>query len=269
MQYKLALLALTLTAAHAQHAHLNAGAVAQTQGAQMTWDNAAEHNVASAWVRVLSFATTGRYAGRYEGNITLTAMHSVDAFGAPVPGGPAPGSMIWAEIVSVAGPEGGAFSFWESTGAEPAFTAPTGSTGLNFSFVLSEESLGAGQPGGDPYGHIHGRRFTANKPGLYRVGFRAIDRNNIHTPSEIVELHFQADYLVSPEITFSNGMPIIRFAAPSGFVVTVEAKGDLNPETPWQSVAQVGGTDHFMSVMDELANGAPRFYRLSLAPAAP
>ena len=177
--------------------HLEAGAVGQNQNDDLVWANAAELAANSGYVKELTFTTSGRYAGLYNGNITLTALSATEA------GGPALGSFIQAEIVSVTGPAGAFFGFWEGLdyggGTTPTFNIATGSEGLSLRYVLSDASAGAGQAGQDPAGHLHGRRFTASELGMYTVGFRAVDTSvngagggSIHAPSDIVYVNFQA-----------------------------------------------------------------------------
>ena len=177
--------------------HLEAGAAGQNQNDALVWENGNELANSSGFVLPLTLATTGRYAGLYNGNITLVAMSST------VAGGPALGSFLQAEIVSVAGPSGAFFGFWEGLdlggGATPTFNIATGSEGLTLRYALSDVSAGAGQAGQDPAGHLHGRRFTTTEEGLYTVGFRAVDTSlhgtdggPIHTASDIVYVSFQA-----------------------------------------------------------------------------
>lgn len=187
---------LLLAAHNAAAQHLEVGAAGQNQGDQLTWDTHELGDVGT-FVKQLTLATSGRYAGFYNGNITLTAHHATDV------GGPALGSFIVAEIVSVAGPAGASFGFWEGVdlggGVTPTFSIATGSDNLSLRYVLSDASLGAGLPGQDPFGHLHGRRFTATELGLYTIGFRAHDTSAnglnggpIHTSSEIIYVNFAA-----------------------------------------------------------------------------
>jgi PEP-CTERM motif len=192
-----AVLAGLLLAAHsASGQHLNVGAVGQNQNDQLVWDTHELGDV-SSFAKQLTLSTSGRYAGYYNGNLTLTALHNTDA------GGPALGSFIMAEIVSVAGPAGASFGFWEGVdlngGTTPTASFAIGTEGLAFRYALSDASLGAGLAGQDPYGHLHGRRFTATHEGLYIVGFRAVDSSAnglngsaIHTSSEIIYIQFAA-----------------------------------------------------------------------------
>lgn len=180
-----------------QAQHLNVGAIGQNQNDALVWANADELAHSSGYVKALTPATSGRYAGLYNGNITLTSLHNTDS------GGPAPGSFLVAEIVSVMGPSGAFFGWWEAVdlggSTTPTFSIATGSSDLSLRYALSDALLGAGQAGQDPYGHIHGRRFTATHEGQYTVGFRAVDTSingtgggPIHASSGVIYLTFAA-----------------------------------------------------------------------------
>ena len=108
---------------HAQHGHLNVGALSQTQDSALQFVNGADFAESSGYVRDLPYSDVGRYAGTFNANITLTAFNSFDTNGTPLPNGPAAGSFIRAEILSVSGPAGGRFSFWAGvTGTTPFLT---------------------------------------------------------------------------------------------------------------------------------------------------
>lgn len=187
-------LLLSAQASHAQH--INAGANSQNQNDQLVWENGAEFAASSGYAKELTLATSGRYAGLYNGSLTFTALPSAT-------GGAALGSFLTAEIVSVAGPVGATFAFWEGAdqggGATPLYSIATGSSGLSHQFALSDATAGAGTVGGDAYGHLHGRRFTTTDLGIYTVGIRAIDTSvngvsggPIHTASEVLYVNFAA-----------------------------------------------------------------------------
>lgn len=191
----LAAMLLLAGKARAQHGHLNAGAVGQNQNDQLVWANGAEFAAGSGYVQEMAFAASGRYAGLFNSGPTLTALSLTNS------GGPAAGSFLTAEIVSVAGPVGGQFAFWEGEdlggGSSPLFSIVSGGTGLSYQFALSDASLGAGIAGQDPFGHIHGRRFTTTAEGVYTVGFRVLDTSmngtgggSIHVPSEVLYINF-------------------------------------------------------------------------------
>lgn len=255
---------------HAQdHGHLNAGAASWDQGSKLRFDNGAVFSQSVGYVKTLTASQTGKYVGFYDGNITLTALHSVNAFGDPVAGSPAPGSFLIARIVSVDGPASGAFQFWEtnSIAGGPKFSIPSGGRPADLSFELSDKALGAGQPGGDPFGHIHGRRFSASKPGIYTVGFVIYDASTngtpsgpIHQPSDTFYLDFQAGYNIK-QITWANGAANVTIGTQLGFIFTLQYKTDLK-ESVWTDIDQVAGNDNFQTIIDPSAGDAARFYRI-------
>lgn len=110
------------------------------------------------------------------------------------------GAYIWVEITAVTGPPGGSFGFWDkgqSLNADvPTVSFATNQPTENHAFVVSG---GADAVDQDPHGHIHGREWTADKPGDYRVSFRFVDRSTTgpgggpwHPPSEVFTFHFRA-----------------------------------------------------------------------------
>lgn len=267
---------MAVSAAQAQdHGHLNVGAQTWTQGSRLVWENGAIFQQTARYVKTLNFGTNVRYAGFYEGNITLTALHSRDAFGELVPGSSAPGSFILGEIVSVAGPEGGAFGFWEPSAPNgtPTFSIPVGTTDARVRFEVSDAALGAGAEGADPYGHIHGRRFTATRPGIYTVGFRAHDisvnganAGPIHTSSELILIDFQAGYNIK-EVRLVENRPQITVGTRVGFVFTIESSDDLNDPNDWEPVATLTGDDTFQTAIDEMPLTSAKFYRVGVTSA--
>jgi len=179
----------------AQHGHLNAGATGQNQNDQLAWANGAIFAADSGYVQNMAFAESGRYAGLFNSGPTFTALSLTNT------GGSAAGSFLTAEIVSVAGPVGGQFAFWEGEdqggGSSPLFSILTGGTGLFYRFALSDAAAGAGIAGQDPFGHLHGRRFTTTMEGLYTIGFRVLDTSvngtgsgPIHLPSDVLFMNF-------------------------------------------------------------------------------
>lgn len=181
----------------AQHGHLNAGAVSPDAGAQLLWVNGALFAAESGYVQTLAYSTSGRFADTYNAGPTVTALPNSLANNGPSPFAALGGSFINMELTLISAPTGAAFSFWESTGATPAYVLNVGAaTGL---IALSEEALGAGNPGADPYGHIHGRRFSVTTPGEYLVGFKLYDTCDygpgatpLHTPSDTLIIKFVA-----------------------------------------------------------------------------
>jgi hypothetical protein len=196
-----AALLVTALSLRAQHGHLNAGAAGQNQGDRLVFINGDIFEASSGYVKELPLATEEKYAGYYEGNISLTALPTTIENGGPVSGASAPGSFIMAGVQAVEGPAGGSFAFWEDGSMAPSLSYAAGyeapvPTSL---WSLSDAALGAGAAGADPFGHQHGRTFTATLPGDYLVSFQVFDTSvngagggPIHTPSDVLTIHFRA-----------------------------------------------------------------------------
>jgi hypothetical protein len=203
-----------------QHAHLNAGAVGSLAGNPLYFPNGFNFITNSGYFLPLKFETNGPYAGHHQGSLTLTALAATGDNGGPAFGHAAFGVRVEAEVVQVDGPAGGTFGFWDSDGEEDAteltFSVPVGERAGIRRFRLSENQ---GQPGDDPYGHIHGRRFSATVPGLYVVGFRLVDTGGNgagggpkHLPSEIFPIYMQAGTTVGG-ISVEGGTLTVVYAS--------------------------------------------------------
>ncbi len=247
------------------HGHLNAGAVGQSQGDKLIFANGADFATSSPYVKTLNLATTGKYAGFYEGNITFTALATTAINGGPEAQASAPGSFIAVEFQSVEGPVGGEFSFWEAGATAPSVSIASGQTAAH-RWALSASD---GSPSADPFGHIHGRRFTATKPGLYKVKFQLFDTSAngtgggpIHTASDPIEITFQAGLNVE-RIEPDEDHTHIRFAATAGKNWQVQASSQLGALADWQPVGNViTGDDLLHEVLDDTIVQDNRFYRI-------
>ncbi|MDB6111324.1 MAG: hypothetical protein JWR69_3074 [Pedosphaera sp.] len=245
------------------HGHLNVGAVGINQGDQLTFDNGPIFQTNTGYIMTLTYTNGGTYGGYYQGNITLTALAATPAFGGPVPNAPALGSQIYAQIVSVDGPAGGAFGFWDAGATNPTISLACGTTGTN-AYILSQND---GSPGSDPYGHIHGRRFTATKPGIYLVSFRAVDRSTnganggpIHSPSEVLKFYFQAGINIA-SVAPADGTAAVTFGAAANSTYYLEYATNLSVGG-WSSAASTSGNDALQTLIDETATDTERFYRI-------
>jgi hypothetical protein len=256
------------------HGHLRIAAYGTNQGTQLYFYNGADFASTSGYVKTLVFTNSGRYADTYQQNITLTVQAATPSYSGPEPDAPALGSYIRARILSVTGPADGAFAFWENGATNPTISLVNGESGTN-SFNVTQTD---GSPGADPFGHIHGRRFTATKPGIYTVAFQAFDASTngtgggpIHTPSEIIEVNFQAGVIIeSVEPDFEEGHVHVRFGAMAGFSWQVEYSRLLGAEADWHPAENpVNGNDYFFELIHELAPGTQRFYRVTGTPLPP
>ncbi len=256
-------------ALRAQHGHLNAGASGTNQNDPVIWANGAAFIDSSGYVKTLNYTNNGRFAGYYEGGITPTALPATLETGGPDPDASAFGSYLQFRMACLEGPAGGAFNFWESSTTTPSISLVPGQSSTNL-WRLSESD---GSAGADPFGHVHGRRFTATKPGIYRIGFTAIDTSTngagggpIHTPSEELPIWFQAGVSiqsVQPEASQVR----VRFGAAANFNWSVQYASDIT--NTWQSMPPVIGDDTFIDLIHQTAPGHRGFYRLLGTPIEP
>jgi hypothetical protein len=251
------------------HGHLNIGA----SGGVLTFDNGADFS--GDYIKTLVSSNSGKFANTYNANITLTALHSM-TLGEIDPAAPKPGAFVVAEIVSVSGPAGGEFGFWETNSTTaPAASIPAGATNASFRFDISEAALGAGQPAGDAFGHIHGRRFSATVPGVYTVGFRAYDTSTngpdggpIHGMSGLQEIRFQAGVNIIDLHTTADQVTA-TIGAMAGYAWQLQGADSLmDPE--WQPIGDpVAGNDSLQEIEAPLAPANFHFFRLLGTPIEP
>ena len=133
---------------------------------------------------------------------------------------PADGSDPVIELVSVTGPAGAFFSFWESGATAPTWSRPSGwsRTELDrpsFPVILGEET------------HAHGRIFTADRPGDYQIVFRALDKNNLFSPSTDSTITFHAQLPPPLSIRLQNGQALISFISREYLVYDLQVCTDL------------------------------------------
>ena len=256
--------ASTQTAFSQAHGHLDIGAVGTNQNDPLNFNNGAIFSTNTGYIKTLTFTNSGIYAGYYQGNITLTGLAATPAHSGPIPGASAPGSMIYAQIVSVAGPAGGAFGFWETGATAPTISLFSGTTGTN-TYKVSEND---GSAGSDPYGHYHGRKFTATVPGIYLVGFRALDFSTngvgggpIHAPSDVLKFYFQAGINIA-SITKSGNISSVEFGSMAGQIFNLEYSSSLT-NLNWTAIGEaVAGNDSLQTLTDNDATDSQRFYRI-------
>ncbi len=256
---------------HAQHGHLNAGARGTNQNDQLYFANGADFVDSSGYVKTLTFTNAGRFAGYYEGNITLTALPTTEGHDGPDPNASAPGSFIQFSMSCLSGPPGGSFGFWDGAGStSPTHSVKPGEDTTNL-FRLTESD---GSPGSDPYGHIHGRRFTATKAGIYKIGFKVWDTSlnglnggPIHRPSDVLPVVFQAGINIS-DIAKTGQVASVRYGSTANQIFTLEYSTNL--VEPWLPAAPPKlGNDFFQVIDDAAAIDSRRFYRMRADPFIP
>jgi hypothetical protein len=190
------------------------------------------------------------------------------------------GAWIWAEITQVRGPAGANFGFWESYHASnsdtPSVSFSTQEETTSHAFVISE---GIDDELEDPSGHIHGRAWTADRPGDYFVSIRLVDLSSSgpgggpwHLPSETYIFHFKAgpDFQpvsarvpgVGQVLTWPSQMGIWD-PYQKGIEFTVERSTSLHGDE-WQPIGRVvGGIEDRATFIDPTPPAQKAFYRLS------
>jgi len=272
-----------------QHIHLSAGAESTAPNSRLRLINAASYDIFSniggnsppTPACFFMSDTDPLYPGLYQVEVGFAALPGTIWTGGPAPNAPASGAFLEAEVTHVSGPPGGEIAFWEeneeATETTRRFQVPVGTHSPTNRFNISQ---GFTTPEGpDPFGHIHGRRFTANKAGLYTVGFRLVDTSTagpgngpIHQPSDPTNyFYFQAGVFINSMMK-TNGTVMVQYGARSFHNYFLEACDGLG-STNWISIATnitTLGPDgahsdlHYLS--DTNASGPQRFYRLTEIP---
>lgn len=170
---------------------------------------------------------------------------------------PATGANPRIEVVSVIGPQNATFSFWEVGSTTPTWTLATGwnlSPSAAPSFLVIQN--------GD--NHIHGRAFSADKPGRYQVTFRAVDDNGIYSPSADQTIVFNAQQPPQLSISVVSGNTTLSFTSRNGLTYDLQVCTDLASGV-WTNVTphtRLNGDGRVITMIDAMAGRAKAFYRL-------
>lgn len=251
--------------------HIHAGALGTNLNDRLHFSNGSAFDAAQtsySFPQILR--TNGLNAGYYRGDVlTFDALAGTPPNGGPIPGHAAFGSRLAVQVVSVSGPPGGRFAFWEGDGESDlgaiTFSVPVGTTNGAHYLLISENG---GEPDTDPYGHIHGREFTTSLPGTYLVGLRVIDVSGngtgggpIHSPSDVLKIRFQAGLRIEAMQTLTNRVTV-SFRSPPAISNVLEATTSL-ASSNWLPVAgPLRGNNNLQSLTDTNVPAGNRYYRL-------
>lgn len=189
------------------------------------------------------------------------------------------GAYIWLEITAVTGPPGARFGFWEAgratTADTPTRSFTTGQPTGDFAFPIS---TGTDAEGEDPFGHIHHRAWTVDKPGDYQVSVRLVDRSTNardgqpwHTPSQVFKLHFKAGPEFQPSMKrLQGGGCVLTWPSqmgiwePSQTGIVFQILRSTDPAQGWSPIGSVTGTSaDTVSFTDPEPPSGKAFYRLA------
>lgn len=263
------------------HDHLAAGATSNTNGATLIFQNDADFGGDVGFVFNLTGGTTNdAYLGYYyTDDLVFIALAATPDFGGPEPGAAALGTYIQVKLLSVEGPPGASFGFWETSQDGVDSTNLTWSlpvpyhNGTNLVHVSESD----GSPGSDPYGHLHGRIYSFTKPGLYKLTWQFVDTSTngvnggpVDLASSPFYLYYQADLTLGGAQTTTNGFNM-TFAAPSNIPDSgvgpatnyiLQSSPSLGTDANWQPIgATVVGDDHLHTITIP-ASGPAQFLRL-------
>jgi hypothetical protein len=188
--------------------------------------------------------------GYYANELTFTSENTVLE--------PADGADPIFEILSVTGPEGGIFSFWEVGQTSPAWSLPSGWTSASSTVpALIPVWLGGEN-------HVHGRVLTSNKAGNFSITYRAYDGNGIYEASSPKTLTFQVLDPPPLQISAHNGNVLISFQSRNLLSYDLQSSTTLASDS-WATVEglePISGDGTVLNIQDPL-NGRPKvFYRL-------
>jgi hypothetical protein len=170
---------------------------------------------------------------------------------------PAAGADPRIEVVSVIGPQNATFSFWEVGSTTPTWTRATGWN----SSQSSAPSFPVIQNGDN---HLHGRAFSADKPGLYQVTFRAVDGNGTYSTSANLTITFNAQQPPQLSIGVASGNTTLSFTSCDGLTYDLQVCTDLVSGV-WTNVTphtRLNGDGSVITMIDTMAGRAKAFYRL-------
>ncbi len=258
----------------AQHIHLTAGALSVLPGAKLFFSNGYLYDTNSYGgitpACIYMNNNDSLYPGLYQTSASFGALPATIWTGGPYPYAAEQGSFIEMTMISVQGPSDGEFAFWEEneegTTATKRFSMRSGTTDSTNRFNLSE---GIELPEADPFGHIHERRFTADKPGLYILGVQLIDTSSagpgggpIHSPSDINYFYFQAGLFIN-YVLKSNNTVTVQFGSRGFNNYFLETSPTVHG-TNWIQLGMITGGNHsdLHTLVDTNATVSLGFYRV-------
>lgn len=161
------------------------------------------------------------------------------------------------ELVSVSGPAGGNFGFWEVGALEPTWTRAAG-WNSGSGKVPSFHVLFNGD------NHVHGRAFTMDKPGDYMVNFRAVDSSGSYAASANLTIVFRAQQPPQLSIGISGGNLSLSFTSRLNMTYDLQCTENLSSGV-WTNVEPhtfMDGDGGVKVLSDPVAGRPQSFYRL-------
>lgn len=162
------------------------------------------------------------------------------------------------ELLSVSGPAGANFFFWETGSVKPTWRRSTG-----WSAEPEEEApsiIVYEHPDGS--GHIHGRAFSFDQPGIYEITFRAIDETSQFSASLPKTIIFNAQPPPQLSIYLENDEVQLSFSSRENLTYDLQVSTTLAPNS-WTTIEEwISGTGETIALFDSVKNRSRAFYRL-------
>jgi len=278
-----AILAMTALCAQLQaHDHMPAAATTSAPGATLEYDPfATDYTTGSGFVFALTAGTTNDpYLGYYytDEQVFIALAATLDN-GGPETGHAALGTHVQVKLLSVEGPAGASFGFWETPQDGVDSTSLTWSVAVPYhdGTNLIHVSESDGSPGSDPYGHIHGRIYSVTKPGFYIATWQFVDTStngpgggSVDLPSAPFSTYYQADLTIAGIRNDTNAVKV-AFAAPSNQPddlstppsnYTLQGSRNLGVGANWQPVGDVIVGDDTLHIVTVPTTNSATFFRL-------
>lgn len=213
------------------------------------------------------------YPGKFQTATTFVGLAATfSGGGIPDSDAASLGTYIELRFVSLQGPVGGTLTIWDENinplDPPAILSVPVGTTNGQSRMNLSKGD--PMDPGSDPYGHIHNRRITVDKPGLYVVGVQLLDTANngpeggpIHAPSLTNYFYLQAGVWLS-DFSRSNNVATARFGLPNYSTNFVFEVSTNLARTNWTAIQSIAGQNQMTWVTDTNATTPSRFYRIRM-----
>lgn len=287
LKISLTVAVLAFSAKIQAHDHMPAAATSSAPGATLQYyPFAIDYTTNSGFVFSMDAGTTNdAYLGYYyTADQVFSALAATGNNGGPDAGHAAPGTYVQVKLLSVVGPPGATFGFWETGGVD---TLGEGIDGTNLTWSvpvpyhngtnLIYVSESDGSPGSDPYGHIHGRVYSVTKPGFYIATWQFVDTSTngpgggpVDLPSAPFSTYYQADLTIAGISQGANGINI-SFAAPSNQPddlstpptnYRLASSPTLGDTADWQPFGDVIVGDDTLHTVTVTNGGTSQFFRL-------
>ena len=167
---------------------------------------------------------------------------------------PATGADPRFELVSVNGPAGGRFAFWEVGATALTWSRPAGWTNS-----VGDVPTFAVVAGGDS--HLHGRAFSMDRSGTYSVVVRVVDAAGLFFPSAPMTITFVAQSPPPLSLRLQGGSAELSFNSRLNLDYDLQGCTNLDGGA-WVSLATAGGDGTAKTNVISIVDAPRQVFRL-------